>query len=81
MVNRNETTKEGERDITRQDAAGINYFSDTLSSPRSKSRDSPRFDELIVSLASAHENARARQVNEWERMRRQTSLWQSRRSE
>ena len=29
------------------------------------------FDDLIVSLANAHENRRARQVTEWERMRRQ----------
>lgn len=29
-----------------------------------------RFDDLLVSLSSAHENRRARQVTEWERMRR-----------
>ena len=73
MVNRISPKTDPEFDkLTRQDAAAaINYISDTLSSARSQSKDNPRFDDLIVSLTNAHENRRARQVTEWERMRRQ----------
>ena len=70
MVNRNDTNIDGERDKSHKDA-GVKYFSDNLTSNRSRSKESPRFDELIVSLANAHENRRARQVTEWERMRQQ----------
>jgi hypothetical protein len=74
MVNRIHTQPDPELDkLTRQDAAAaINYISETLSSNRSQAKEHPRFDELIVSLANARENARARQVAEWERMRRQS---------
>jgi hypothetical protein len=34
----------------------------------SSNKLSPPVDELIVSLANARENRRARQVSEWERM-------------
>jgi hypothetical protein len=73
MVNRIHTQPDPKLDkLTRQDAAAaINYISETLSSNRSRTKDNPRFDELIVSLANARENARARQVAEWESMRRQ----------
>lgn len=74
MVNRNTTKTDPELDkLTRQDAAdAISYISETLSSARSQTKDSPRFDDLIVSLANAHENAKARQVTEWESMRHQS---------
>ncbi|CAN5603445.1 hypothetical protein BH10ACI3_BH10ACI3_26160 [soil metagenome] len=52
--------------FNRQTAVAINYTSRSISS---QPKDEPRFDDLIVSLANAHENRRARQVNEWERMR------------
>lgn len=56
-----------------QDAApSYNYFPDTTSPKKSQPKENPRFDDLIVALAGAHENARARQVTEWERMRQQT---------
>ena len=72
MVNRVNIQRDGERDkLTRQDVAAINYHSETLSSTQSKPKPTTRFDDLIVSLANAHENRRARQVTEWERMRRQ----------
>jgi len=73
MVNRNNTKTDGKPDkLTRQDAVdAFNYISETLSSNTSKSRDKPRFDDLIGSLANAHENRRARQVTEWEEMRQQ----------
>ncbi|MEP6787386.1 MAG: hypothetical protein ABJB40_03065 [Acidobacteriota bacterium] len=72
MVNRNIPKTDPELDkLTRQDAAdAISYISETLAS-RSQSKDSPRFDDLIVSLTNAHENRRARQVTEWESMIRQ----------
>ena len=34
-------------------------------------RNIDRVDDVIAALANAHENRRARQVNEWERMFRQ----------
>ncbi len=71
MVNRINTQIDSEIDrLTRRDAAAINYISETVSSSKkSRLNDNPRFDELIVSLANAHENRRARQVTEWESMR------------
>ena len=73
MANRITTKTDPELDkLTRQDAAAaINYISETLFSNRSQTKGNPRFDDLIVSLSNAHENAKARQVTEWERMRRQ----------
>ncbi len=70
MANRINPKIDGKLDnLNRQNAAAINYISETLSSSRSQPKDNPRFDDLIVSLANAHENRRARQVTEWERMR------------
>ncbi len=43
----------------------------TLASSRSHNTNVRPFDDVIASLANATENRRARQVNEWERMRRQ----------
>ena len=73
MVNRVNTQKDGEREkLARQNvAAAINYSSETPSSTRSQPKSSPPFDDLIMSLVDAHENRRARQVTEWERMRQQ----------
>lgn len=67
MVNRTAKKRDGELDkFTRQDAAAaVNYISENLTFARTK--DIPRFDDLIVSLANAHENRRARQVTEWEK--------------
>lgn len=67
MVNRITQNADRNRDeLTRQDAAAINYISETLSSKRSQPKS---IDDLIVALANAHENRRARQVTEWEQMR------------
>ena len=70
MVNRIHISTDGKRDkFTPQDSqAAINYISDTFSSGRSQPKNNLRFDELIVSLANAYENRRARQVSEWERL-------------
>ncbi|MBK8465073.1 MAG: hypothetical protein IPL32_04510 [Chloracidobacterium sp.] len=68
MVNRiNENTGRNRDELTRQDAAAINYISDNLTSSRSQPK---HIDDLILSLANAHENRRACQVTEWEHMRR-----------
>ena len=68
MANRIDTKNDGKRDkLNRQDAAAaINYISETLTSARSQPK---QIDDLIVSLSNAHENRRARQVTEWERIR------------
>ena len=73
MVNRinAKASRELNKPNGRDNAAAINYFSENLSSRQLQSQDIPRFDDLIVSLADTHENRRARQVVEWERMRRQ----------
>jgi hypothetical protein len=75
MVNRLNKTNDGERDrLTPQDAFdAINYISESPDYNRSQSIENLRFDDLIISLANAHENRRARQVTEWESMRRHNS--------
>ena len=45
--------------------------SQTLTDSRSHNTNARPFDDVIASLANATENRRARQVSEWERMRRQ----------
>jgi hypothetical protein len=61
MVNRTTRKTDGNLDKqTRQHAAAF-------SSSQNHAKDNPRTDDVIVSLANAHENRRARQVNEWER--------------
>ena len=67
MVNRINQNADSNRDkLTRQDAAAINYISENLTFSRSQPK---HIDDLIVSLANTHENRRARQVTEWEKMR------------
>lgn len=51
--------------------AVLNYISELLSARLPKPKDNPVNDDLIVSLQDAYENKRARQVFEWERVRRQ----------
>ncbi len=51
--------------------AVINYISRLLSTRISKQRENSINDDLIVSLSDAYENKRARQVFEWEKVRRQ----------
>jgi len=54
---------------TRQGETRRPHHSQTLTFKRFDHDRTP-VDELIVSLAEARENRRARQVNEWERMYR-----------
>lgn len=52
--------------------AVVHYISQLLSKRFSKPPDSQSNDDLIVSLSERPENRRARQVFEWEKVRRQT---------
>ncbi len=49
----------------------LEYISETPASRNPKSKENLNNDDLIVSLSDAYENKRARQVFEWERVRRQ----------
>ena len=51
--------------------AVVNYISEILSTRLPKPKENNFSDDLIVSLSDAYENKRARQVFEWERVRRQ----------
>lgn len=51
--------------------AVTNYISELLTRRISKSKENNSNDDLIHSLSDAYENKRARQVFEWERIRRQ----------
>ncbi|MDQ6787964.1 MAG: hypothetical protein M3033_14255 [Acidobacteriota bacterium] len=51
--------------------AVVNYISQLLSKRISRQKENSVGDDLIGSLADAYENKRARQVVEWERLRRQ----------
>lgn len=48
----------------------LDYISEILSARHPKSKDNSTNDDLIVSLQDAYENKRARQVFEWENVRR-----------
>jgi hypothetical protein len=49
------------------------YISQLLSKRNSKQKENFSNDDLIVSLSDAYENKRARQVFEWEKVRRQNA--------
>ncbi len=51
--------------------AVVNYISQLLSKRISKNAENSMNDDVIVSLSDAYENKRARQVFEWEKVRRQ----------
>ncbi len=51
--------------------AVVNYISQLLSTRISKQTENSTGDDIIVSLSDAYENKRARQVFEWEKVRRQ----------
>lgn len=55
--------------LTKSDAAAArSYIANALASRNTNSKNDPPVDEVIAHLANAHENRRARQVTEWERM-------------
>ncbi len=51
--------------------AVVNYISKLLSTRISNKTENLTNDDVIVSLIDAYENKRARQVFEWEKVRRQ----------
>ena len=51
--------------------AVVNYISKLLSTRISNKTENLTNDDVIVSLVDAYENKRARQVFEWEKVRRQ----------
>ena len=69
MVNRNDANVARRIDRKPGKLAGNchNFASEEFSSRNLQIKESPLTDELIVSLANAYENKRARQVSEWER--------------
>jgi len=73
MVNRKKKTSVRETDKLNENEPleVLDYISEPLSTRHSKTKDILAADDLIVSLSDAYENKRARQVFEWERIRRQ----------
>lgn len=53
--------------------AVVGYISQLLSTRISRQKENYLNDDLIVSLSDAYENRRARQVVEWEKVRRQNA--------
>jgi len=51
----------------------ISYISRLIFARTAQPKESPPNDDLISSLAGAYENKRARQVIEWEKVRRQNA--------
>ena len=76
MVNRKNRNVASEIDKLNEHetSAVLDYISDILSSRSPKPIENLQSDDLIVSLSDAYENKRARQVFEWERVRRQNSI-------
>ncbi len=80
MVKQTKYTITGEIDKLNETEtlAVVNYISQLLSKRISKSREPKTSDDLILSLSDDYENRRARQVVEWEKVRRQNaqrSVW------
>ncbi|HEX3102630.1 MAG TPA: hypothetical protein VHQ01_12590 [Pyrinomonadaceae bacterium] len=66
MVNRINTNVARRVDKLTESDAARGY---TAQKPASRNtKDNPVIDDVIAHLANAHENRRARQVTEWERM-------------
>lgn len=51
----------------------ITYISKMISARTTQQKEPSPNDDLILSLSNAYENKRARQVIEWEKVRRQNS--------
>ena len=68
MVNRKHPNTAGEIDkLNESDRKAVRSYA---SSQKNRSTENIVNDELIGTLAGAHENQRAQQVTEWEHMRR-----------
>ena len=71
MANRNNVNFSNRLNRANQlDAPSVSYISESRSSARQNNNNS-NVDDVIVSLANAYENRRARQATEWELMGRQ----------
>jgi hypothetical protein len=71
MVNQANTNVTRDIDkLNEKDNLAVSGLAELLSS-RKPQKDNLINDEVIVSLSDAYENKRARQVTEWERLRRQ----------
>ena len=57
----------------KETAAVVSYISQLLSARLTKEFDSQTNDDLIAFLSNKRENQRARQVVEWEKVRRQNA--------
>jgi len=75
MVNRTSLNIKSEIDKLneKETLAVVNYISQILSNRIFKQSDSQPNDDLIMSLSDRRENQRARQVFEWEKVRRQNT--------
>lgn len=72
MVNRSDINLSSPQNnkSVEKDAVSVKYTAGHFpSSKTAAGKDAPRVDDLIVTLANAYENRRARQVTEWERLR------------
>lgn len=76
MVNRKNRNVPGEIDkLNEYEASAVlEHISELLQTRNPKPIEIQPSDELIVTLSDAYENKRARQVFEWERVRRQNSI-------
>jgi hypothetical protein len=76
MVNQTSTNVASEiNKLNENEALAVReYISTILSTRKSKAKDNKLNDDLIISLADAHENKRARQVVEWDRLARKNAL-------
>ncbi len=72
MVNRkeNKLVREIDKPNENETLAVINYVTEILSTRIRKAPENPFTDDLIRSLSEKRENQRARQVVEWEKIRR-----------
>jgi len=70
MANRiNRDTARETPSLTEKETQNAGYRFGTPSSRKYSNSDYYPLDDVIAHLANAHENRRARQVSEWERMR------------
>ncbi len=73
MVKPNKYNTADEKTELNENSAVINFILKPFSQ-RIKQQNAPN-DDLIVSLSDAYENKRARQVFEWEKIRRQNGYF------
>ena len=73
MVNRNNKMVAGKinKSNEHENSRTSDNLSQLLPTRNLKTTETPTSDDLIISLSDAYENKRARQVFEWERVRRQ----------